>query len=272
MIGLLKAEIRRLLARRMTLLFPGVVALLIIAGVAIAFFVIQSDETSSGVDFVSDIAGGSDAESLFELIAFLLPLMAFVIGASSIGADIKTGMLEQLLTWEPRRLRFAAARCVAAFFGGTLAAIFVAVVYVLTTLGLAAATGTTEGVGELVGTIAVSTLRIGVAGGLFCIFGVGVGLLVNNSVGAIVGFAIYFFIIEGLIGAFLPRVAVRLPVVNTSAFAAGRDVERADGNVFTGDFDVVVEHGYVAAGLHLAAWAVIGAVGGALLLRARDIS
>lgn len=256
----------------MTLGFPGVLMLLILGGVVIAYFVITSED-GDGPSFVNDIAGGVDATSLFEPIAFVIPLMAFVIGASSIGADLKTGMVEQILTWEPRRLRFLIARCVANFVGVTIAGIVVAIFFTVAIFVLCAASGTTDGTsGELWTNIAVSILRMGIAGGLFAIFGVGVALLVNSSVGAIVGFTIYFFIIEGLVGAFLPKVAVYLPVTNTSAFASGVDVERADGNVFSGDFITVVSHGYVTAGLLLAAWSALAALAAGIVFGRRDVA
>jgi len=256
----------------MTLLFPGVLMLVILIGVVIAYFVIVGGD-GDGPDLIDGFAGGVEATSFFELISFLLPLMAFVIGASSIGADLKTGMVEQILTWEPRRVRFLAARCVANIVGGFLAAVAVAIVFTALIYGLHAAAGTTDGAtGEFWGNVAVAVVRIGVAGGIFAVFGVGVALLVNSSVGAIVGFAIYFFIIEGLIGAFLPKVAVYLPVTNTSAFASGSDVQRAEGDIFSGDFVTVSSHGYVTAGLILAAWSVVAAVAASVVFDRRDVA
>jgi len=272
MISLLRSEIKRLLSRRMTLAFPGVLMLLILGGAVIAYFVITNDDESS-VDFVNDLAGGVDAELFFQPIAFVVPLMAFVIGASSIGADLKTGMVEQILTWEPRRLRFLFARCVANFVGVTLAAAAVAAVFTALMFGLSALAGTTDGVtGELWANIGVSIVRMGIAGGLFSIFGVGVALLVNSSVGAIVGFAIYFFIIENIVAAFLPTIASYLPIANTSAFASGTNVERIDGNAFSGDFDLIVSHGYLTAGLILAGWTILAAALAGVIFTRRDVA
>lgn len=273
MISLLRSEIKRLLARRMTLAFPGVLMLLIIGGIVIAYFVIANDDGNSP-DFVNDMAGGIEADGILEIIAFLVPVMAFVIGASSIGADLKTGMVEQILTWEPRRLRFLAARCVAGFFGVALAAIAVAVVFVTAMFVLAALTGTTGGTtGAFWGNVAVAIVRTGVAAGLFAVFGIGISLLANSSVGAIVGFVIYFFIVENfLLSAFLPKVAAYLPITNTSAFAAGRDVERIEGSAFDIDVELVVSHGYVTAGIILAGWTILAAVLAAAVFQRRDVA
>lgn len=273
MIPLLRSEIKRLLARRMTLAFPGALMLLIIGGIVIAYFVIANDDGNSP-DFVNDMAGGIQAEGILDIIAFLIPVMAFVIGASSIGADLKTGMVEQILTWEPRRLRFLAARCVAGFVGVAVAAVAVSIVLVAALFVLAALTGTTGGTtGEFWGNVAVAVARTGVAGGLFAVFGIGISLLVNSSVGAIVGFVIYFFIVENfLLSAFLPKVAAYLPITNTSAFAAGRDVERIEGSAFDIDVELVVSHSYLTAGLILAAWTALAVVLAGVAFQRRDVA
>ena len=221
MIALVRAETERLWARRMTRFFPAILAALIVAGVAIAFAVLVNSDTE--VDFVSDLAGGVEATSILGPIASLLPVMAFVIGASYIGADVKTGMLEQILTWEPRRLRVLGARLVAASVGAAVLAMALGALLVGLLYVLAAATGTTDGAtDELWGNVAVSIVRLGLASGLFCAFGLAITTLINNSVGSIVGFVIYWFIIESfLLSVFLPEVAAYLPVTNASAFASG---------------------------------------------------
>ncbi len=271
---LLLSEIKRLFARRMTRFFPAALAVLMLGGVVIAYFVIKNGDDPSGVDFLNDIAGGPDAPDIFGPISTLLPVMAFVIGASSIGADIKTGMLEQILTWEPRRLRFLVARTVAGLVGVALIAMILAILLVALLWGLAAAAGTTGGTDTEFWThVASAVLRTGLAAGLFFAFGLGVTLLVNNSVGAIVGFVIYWFIIESfLISVFLPRVGVYLPITNADAFASGTDVERVNGSVFSDNLDFIVSHSYTTAGLILAGWTALSVVAAAVVFSRRDIA
>jgi ABC-type transport system involved in multi-copper enzyme maturation permease subunit len=272
MINLLRAESKRLWARRMTRFFPAVLALLMIAGIVIAYLVIVNDDGNMP-DFVDDIAGGTEATSLLGPVATLLPVMAFVIGASFIGADVKTGMLEQILTWEPRRLRLLSARTIVGVLSVGLLAVLLAVFLVGLLYGLAAATGTTDGTSsELWANVATSVVRTGAAAGLFFAFGLGITLLVNNSVGSIVGFVIYWFIVEGfLVAAFLPKVAVYLPVTNATAFAQGTPVQRIDGSVF-GDFDLIDDHSYLMAGLILAGWTALALALSAVAFRRRDIA
>ena len=272
MIQLTLAESKRLWARRMTRFFPAILAVLFIAGIVIAYFVIDNDDDNTP-DFVTDIAGGIEANEVLGPIATLLPIMAFVIGASYIGADVKTGMLEQILTWEPRRLRLLVARSIAGFTGAAMLAMALAVFLVALLWGLAAATGTTDGTsGEFWGNVAMAVVRTGAAAGLFLLFGLGITVLVNNSVGAIVGFVIYWFIVENfLLGAFLPKVAVYLPITNADSFASGSDVERIEGSVF-GDFEIVSHHGFQTAGVILAAWTIASVAASSVVFTRRDIA
>ncbi|MCP3989747.1 MAG: ABC transporter permease subunit [Actinomycetia bacterium] len=273
MMNLLMAESMRLWSRRMTRFFPAILAVLMVAGVVIAYLVISND-TDNSPDFVIDMAGGADAGSVLGPVSSLLPIMAFVIGASYIGADVKTGVLEQILTWEPRRLRVLAARLLAAGSGVAVLAMALGAFLVGLLFALAVTTGTVDGTtGELWGNIGLAIVRLGLASALFCAFGLGVTVLVNNSVGSIVGFVIYWFIIENfLVAAFLPKVAVYLPITNASAFANGTDVERIDGSVFSDDFELVAEHSYLVAGLLLAAWTAVAVIGAGIVFQRRDIA
>lgn len=270
---LLLAESKRLWFRRITYFFPALLALLMAAGVAIAYFVIDADDSNTP-DFVDDIAGGVDATSILGPVSALLPVMAFVIGASYIGADLKSGMVEQILTWEPRRLRFVAARIVAGLVSVALIAMLLAAFLVLLLYLLAALVGTVDGTsGELWGNVAAAVARTGLAAGLFCAFGVAVTLLLDSSVAAITGFVIYWFIVESfLVSTFLPKVAVWLPVTNASSFGSGNDVEHIDGSVFSGDFEVVEHHGYVMAGVVLLAWVVVSIIVASGIFTRRDVA
>lgn len=273
MIRITIAEFKRLMVRRMTVLFPGALAVFMLGGVVIAYFVIENDEDNTP-DFVADIAGGVEAPNILGIVAALLPIMAFVIGASYFGADAKSGMIEQILTWEPRRLRLLAARAVSSLVGIGVIGAILAIYFVALMFGLAATTGTTEGTSaELWANIASGVLRTGLAVGLFAIFGLGITMLVNNSVGSIVGFIIYWFILENfIIAVFLPRVSVYLPITNAGAFGSGNDVEYITGNAFSQEGpDLAVSHGYLAAGAVLAGWVVLGLVLGAVAFTQRDI-
>ncbi|MCP3856520.1 MAG: hypothetical protein GY698_17545 [Actinomycetia bacterium] len=274
MIRLLTAETKRLLARRMTRYFPLGLAGLIIGGFVIAYLVISNDDGNSP-DFVFDLVGGPSGRDALGPMTTLLPVMGFVIGASYIGADLKTGMIEQLLTWEPRRLRLLGARTVASIAGVAVIAVALGVLWVACAYGLAATAGTTDGAtGELWANIATMTLRAGLAAGLFAVFGLAITLLVNSSVGSIVGFVIYWFIIENIvISVFVPKIAVYLPVTNASSFGSGNDVQRISGNAFSEDGpDLISHHGYLTAGAVLVGWTLLALVVAAGVFDRRDVA
>ena len=250
-------------------------AILILAGTIIAYLVITTSETTD-VDFVSDIAGGSAAPSALGPMATLLPIMGMVIGASFIGADIRSGMLEQLLTWEPRRMRLFAARLMSAAWGTGVIAIVIAVWEVAALYGLAATAGTTGGATtEVWVAIAANVLRSAAITGLFSVLGISITLLLNNSVGAIVGFLSYWFVIENIVlSLFLPKVSAYLPVGNASAFGTGQPIQRFEGNVFTmatGEPVIVEVHDYRMAGLLALGYVAAACVGAAIVFRQRDI-
>lgn len=255
--NLLVAELQRLWARRITRFFPLILAVLVIVGVVIAYFVIKANDFN--VDFVDDLAASEgpngEGSSVLGPIGGFIPVMGFVIGASFFGADLKAGMIEQLLTWEPRRIRFLGTRVVAGFVTLFVITVALSIFFVAMMFLLASLVGTTDGTtSDLWLDIGAAVLRSGIVGGIFFIVGLGITTLVNSSVGSIVGFVIYWFVIESiLISAFLPKVAVWLPVTNANAFANGVDVDSVDG-FFSDSPEFFSHHGYVVAGLILLAW------------------
>lgn len=277
MTALITAETRRLLARRITRFFPlGLAALMILGGV-IAVLVADGD----GPDFVNDIAsgnyGGPGDNSTLVLgpMGFLIPIMAFVIGASYYGADQKAGMIEQLLTWEPRRSRLLLGRLAggaAALFVITmlLSSLLVGVLYAISSIS-----GTTDGATDIWAMVLGAIVRSGVVGAIFFALGLGLTVLTNNSTASIVGFLIYVFVIElALLQPLLPKYSRWLPMENADAFVARNGV--GAGGFFQGSDDFGsglpdFHHGWIAAGLLTFAWAMLAfGIGHAVFLR-RDV-
>lgn len=274
MIALIRAETNRLLSRRMTRFFPLVLGALMILGIGIAIAVVSSQD-DGGVDFVNDIVAvqeGVPGSDVLGPMGFLIPIMAFVIGASYFGADEKVGMIEHLLTWEPRRWRLLLARAlggaVALFVIATLLSAFLVVLLFV----LSAATGgDTSGVGDVLGEVIGSVIRSGISGTLFFLIGLGMTVLINNSIASIVGFLIWVFIIElALIGALLPRWTQWLPVSNSVAFVPGRDFEVFPGP-FDDGFDITTLHGSTEAGIRILVWGVVFIALGMAAFTRRDI-
>jgi len=257
---LIRAETNRLFARRITWGFPAVLAVLIVIGVVIAYIFVSDGDFS-----LVDDADGAGRNDIF---GPLIPIMAFVLGASFIGADLKSGMLEHILTWEPRRGRLLAARLVA---GAIVTTIVVAVLYAFLTAALyvlALLRDGTDGVDQ--------DWWLGVASGMgraclvgMALFGIGLALatIMNSSVGAIVSFVIYSFVVEGVLGL-LPEVWRWLPLANAGSFSGATGVPKDPFNPFSEE----LYHGYWWAGLILAGYVVAFLIPAILVFRRRDIS
>lgn len=274
--GLITAETERLLRRRMTRFFPlGLAALMILGGI-IAILTISGE----GPDFVTDLATGpfgdigDDSTLVLGPMGFLVPIMAFVIGASYFGADQKSGMIEQLLTWEPRRSRLFFGRLAGgmpAVFAITvlLSSLLVVVLYVMTSIS-----GTNDGAFDIWAKVLGAVVRSGITGAIFFALGMGATVIVNNSVGSIVGFLIYVFVIEtALLQPLVPKVSRWLPMENADAFVSRNGVG-AGGFFSEGNFSgsgPEFHHGWIAAGLLLAAFAAIVCAFAAFLFNRRDI-
>ena len=274
MIGLIQAETNRFLSRRVTRFFPLGLALVMILGIVIAIAVVAAQD-EVGVDFVNDIVAlepGVPGTDVLGPMGFLIPIMAFVMGASYFGADEKVGMIEHLLTWEPRRWRLLLARAlggsVATFIIATLLSSFLVVLLFILS---AATSGDTSGVGDVIGEVIGSVIRSGISGALFFLIGLGFTVLVNNSIASIVGFLIWVFVIElALVNGLLPRFTQWLPISNSVPFVAGRDFE-----VFPGPFDDAVDfetlYGSTQAGIRILLWGVVAMALGVFAFTRRDI-
>lgn len=273
MVALVLAETNRLLSRRMTRFFPTALAVLMIIGIGIASAVVINEDTG-GVNFVEDIAaiseGSMGTDVLFPM-GLLIPIMAFVIGASYYGADEKVGMIEQLLTWEPRRSRLLLARVISGAVSLFLIATLLSAFLVVLLFILSAVTGgDTSGVGDALGEIIAAIIRSGLTGAMFLLIGLGITVLVNNSIASIVGFLIWTFVIETLISGFLPRVSAWLPVTNANTFVPGQDFE-IFSDPFGGFSEPEVLFGPTQAGIRILIWAVVVIGLGAVVFNRRDV-
>jgi len=191
-----------------------------------------------------------------------LVIVAWVVGASSIGAEWQARSITTLLTWEPRRVRVMAAKVVAAVI---VAWVFSLVTWVLLSAALLPAVfvhGTTAGTGAswLASTVAVvlrGELMIAVATSV----GFAVASIGRNTAAALgVGFA-YFLVIENVVGNFLAGFRRWLLLGNAIVLISGKD---SGGDV--------AGRSVLVAGLYLTAVAVTLLVVATVLFQRRDIA
>jgi len=211
---------------------------------------------------VNDIASGNVGVEGSTLIlgpmGFLVPIMAFVIGASFFGADQKSGVIEQLLL---------GGMPVMFVITAMLSAFLVVLLY-----GFATISGTADGAGDIFGSIVGAVIRSGLIGAVFFALGMAVTVITNNSIASIVGFLIYAFVIENLVLAFLGWAAPWMPMQNADAFVARYGV--GSGSLFfDGQFDPgSFHHEWLAAGLIAAGWAALFSLIALVVFKRRDIA
>ncbi len=171
---------------------------------------------------------GSESDAGLMIPAFLLPLVAFVAGASTIGAEWRAGTMATVLTWEPRRgtlltAKFLAAGLVATLLGAVLTGLFGAAF--LPTVLLK---GSTEGAGsEWWGDATAAWARIATATGVAALLGAALASLGRNTAAAVgVGFG-WLLVGEGFVRALRPGWSPWLVGENLFAFLTGLTVDVA---------------------------------------------
>jgi ABC-2 type transport system permease protein len=191
-----------------------------------------------------------------------LAVMAWLIGASFVGAEWQKGTMATTLLWEPRRIRLLAAKAAACCV--TLFLLFVALQMVL---GLALAPagllrGTTEGIdGEWLRSTAGVLARGGIVAVLAAMIGFSIAGLGRNTAAALgVGF-LYMTVIEGLVRGLRPNWVPWLLADNAAVFITDDPLLMP-----------ALERSTAEAGLLIAAYAAALTVAGAVVFRRRDIT
>ncbi|GAA1639251.1 hypothetical protein GCM10009744_30920 [Kribbella alba] len=165
---------------------------------------------TSFVDTMPDLLLGS---------SYLLAFVAFLIGASFVGAEFSSGAIGNWLTFEPRRLRVYGSKLLGAAVGMVpvavvaLAILLAGAYLIIDQLGTTA--GTTGKVwGDLTSTAGRAVLLTAAAGALGGVF----GLLLRHTAAAI-GLAMgYLVLIEGVFGGFLLKAQPWLVKLNFDAW------------------------------------------------------
>ncbi|MDQ3757960.1 MAG: hypothetical protein M3394_08945 [Actinomycetota bacterium] len=288
MIALLVSELRRDLSRRLVWVLIGLALLGTAISGAIAYSnadgtrtqsrVMQcSTDPESGSSVCTEVVGPTAPPDRFELVELWPedrddgPLLAVPIvflaiggllaGASTVGAEWRAGTITTLLTWEPRRVRVAVAKLLAA---GLLAFVIGFVLLAVFSLALVPA-----GLkGSRAGTDAAwfANLVVGMARGsaltaLAALFGAGVAMVGRNTAAAFgVAFA-YLMVGENVLRAWKPHLSRWLIGENAATFLLGGAPDEAP-----------FRRGFGLAGATLALYVGAVAVAAVATFRARDVS
>lgn len=202
-----------------------------------------------------------DLQEILPGLSFIFVSLAWLMGASFIGAEWHHRTLTTLLTWEPRRARVIAVKAAVVavltfVWIALLQAFFAAAVY-----PAAAFQGTLAGVdADFWGEVLEVGGRIGATACIAGLMGFALATAGRNTAAALgVGF-VYLAIVESLIRAFRPQWTEWLIGDNLSVFLQGGDVMRYVG------------HGPGKAGLILAAYTGVLLVAAVALFKRREMS
>jgi ABC-2 type transport system permease protein len=202
----------------------------------------------------------SDEEADLLEIAGLVQFFALVLGILIVATEFRHGTITPSLLAVPDRIRLLVAKLLAALGAGALLGLVAASVCALIVLLLLSArdvdiadSTTSETLQLIAGNVAASAL--------FAAIGVGLGALLRNQVGAIIGALGWLFLVEPLL-----TIIPGFDDVISKWFPSGA------ANATAGTASSEDALGQVPAGLLLAAYAAAFLAAGIVVMRRRDIS
>lgn len=231
-------ELRRILIRRFVWVLLGAgVGVCVFAGI-VAWVTNNSVEPRGFLDQAFLVNDPTPALDMIELwpedlqrgvlliISVLLMMGGYVAGASMVGAEFRVGSVTTNLTWEPRRVRLAVAKLIAAAIVAFVASLVLQLLFTAALVPAIRAFGSFEGadadwyVRALggVGRGALLTAGAAIAGGA-------IALLTRNTAPALIGGFVVFLMADPILTSWKPWLDRYLVVGNTSRAYLGQAVE-----------------------------------------------
>jgi ABC-2 type transport system permease protein len=243
-IALTRAELLKLRTTRTTLgLAVGMVALVLLVTV---LFGLLTD--------VSQLSRETSQRALLAVGGITWTFTALA-GLMLVTSEYRFGTIRPTFLFEPRRARVVTAKFAASMIAGLLLGAVGQVLGLIVGYVILRA----RGIPIMLGTEAITTLVLGTVAGaaVWGAVGLGLGALVRNQVGAIVGLLTWSFIVESLLMGFVPSVGRFAPGPAGNAL-----VESATANLLSP----------AAGGAVLIAWALALTAIGAIMTNRRDVS
>ena len=222
---------------------------------ALGLVVLISVLAAAAGDFGSTEDAGAD---LLE-VSGLVQLFALVLGILSVATEFRHGTITPSLLAVPDRVRLVLAKLICALIAGALLGFAASALCAAITLPILSARD--AGAGSDTGGIVELILGNTAACALFAALGVGLGALIRNQVGAIIGALGYLFVVEPLLG-----VIPGFDDVVQKWFPGGASSEAAGTSALDDPL------GQVPGSLLLAAYAAIFLAAGIATIRRRDVS
>ena len=246
---LFAVEVSRLLARRTTRVLVG----LTIIGILLSGFLVL-------VRGAAPTLGAIHAALIGTTAPFVL--LAWVLGATAIGAEWRAGTVATQLTWEPRRLRLLGGKAAAVAMVTFLLhlALQALVAGVLIPTSLARRSGQ-ELDGRWFGEVGGFVLRGAVLAMIAGLIGFALGSIGRNTAVALgVGFVYVVLLEGGLLAAIFPGIERWFLVLNSIVFVGGEPISELTGRSVVG------------AGVVLAVYGLGSLAVAAALFRTRDVT
>lgn len=209
--------------------------------------------------------------------SYLLVFVAFLIGASFVGAEFSSGAIGNWLTFEPRRLRVFGSKLLGAAIGFVPVAVVITGLLLLGTFLIVDNLGITAGMtGKIWGNLFEMSGRIVLMTAIGAALGCVVGALLRHTAAAIGVVMGYLIIVEGVFGGFLQKAQPWLVKLNFDAFIK-HDVQyyidecNGSGGSYTCEQvakTLSFEHGAWYLSIAAAALVLLGA----LVFRRRDVN
>jgi ABC-2 type transport system permease protein len=239
-----RAELLKIRSTRTTLgLALGLVAIVLL-------FVLLTALLSS----VGDISQKESQRSLFGIGSFA-GVFAALAGIMLVTGEFRFGTIRPTFLFTPRRSVVLAAKVIASLLAGI---VFAAIGEALS-VGIGALILNERGISLALGSNDYELMTLGTIVGtaLWGGIGVGVGMIVRNQVGAIIGLLAWGFVVENLLFALVPSVGRLTPGQAQNGFMGLTDKHLLSA---------------AAGGAVLVAWTVVLCAAGAALAARRDVS
>ena len=248
---------------------------------------VEHNDERGGCDLVDAIAAGRERErwqggdidegyqGILPFVALPLLLLSLVIPASFIGSEYRSGTMENLLLWEPRRMVVLGAKLIAGAISAFAVQVGLLALLVVFLAPVAIFRGSTVGADAefwlLVSNIA---LRSGVVAAMIALAAMSIAIIARHSAGALVALVGYGIVASAFFGALVRGQLHREVVVNAQAFVRIGEVPRRMLVVHERGWTDEVwlpSHGSLMAGVHVLVWLSLVMAVATWSFRTRDI-
>jgi ABC-2 type transport system permease protein len=228
-----------------------------LTGISLGLILLIVTLVSSLEDF------GGDDEVLSDMLGagFFIQAITLVLGILIITSEFRHGTITPSLLVVPERTKLTLAKVAASLLIGAALGLLTS----LLITGIVAFVGSIRDYGTGADGQTVFEIFLGgaLAAALYAALGVGLGALIRNQVGAIVGVLVWLFVLEGLIGL--------IPGVDEVVAKYGLNGVRA-GLSGTGVDEPTEVLGQVPAGLVLTGYVALFLIAGLIMMRRRDVT